>query len=85
MESKGSNKKIALVTGASRGLGRAVAIRLATCNIRVVINYLSNDDEANKVIREIESLGGKAMLYKADVSDATAVRKMTRQIWEVDC
>jgi 3-oxoacyl-[acyl-carrier protein] reductase len=46
----------------------------------VVVNYLSNDEEAHKVARQIESAGGEAMLYKADVSDATAVRKMTRQI-----
>jgi 3-oxoacyl-[acyl-carrier protein] reductase len=80
MESKNSDKKIALVTGASRGLGRAVAIKLATCGTRVVINYLSNDGEANKVAQKIEDLGGEAMLCKADVSDASAVRKMTRQI-----
>ena len=46
----------------------------------MAVNYLSNDGEANKVTHEIESLGGEAMPYKADVSDAIAVRKMTRQI-----
>ncbi|UCB43752.1 MAG: 3-oxoacyl-[acyl-carrier-protein] reductase [Dehalococcoidales bacterium] len=81
-ESKDSDKRVALVTGASRGLGRAVAIELATCGIRVVVNYLTNDREAHKVDQEIKSLGGEAMLYKTDVSDATAVRKMTRQIVE---
>jgi 3-oxoacyl-[acyl-carrier protein] reductase len=80
MEPKNSGNRVALVTGASRGLGRAVAVRLATCGIKVVVNYLTNDGEANKVVQEIESLGGEAMLYKADVSDATAVREMTRQI-----
>jgi 3-oxoacyl-[acyl-carrier protein] reductase len=77
---KAKPKKVALVTGASRGLGRAIAIRLATGGIKVAINYLVNDVEANKVAQKIESTGGEAMLYKADVSDAEAVRQMTRQI-----
>ena len=75
-----SEEKVALVTGASRGLGRAIAIKLSTCGIKVAINYLTNDAEANKVIQKIESSGGKAVLCKADVSDASAVRQMTRQI-----
>ena len=80
MEPKDSDKKVALVTGASRGLGRAVAIKLATCGINVAVNYLTNDEQANKVSQEIESLGFEVILCKADVSDATAVREMTRQI-----
>ena len=80
MEPKDSDKKVALVTGASRGLGRAVAIKLATCGINVAVNYLTNDEQANKVSQEIESLGCEVILCKADVSDATAVREMTRQI-----
>jgi 3-oxoacyl-[acyl-carrier protein] reductase len=80
MELKDSDKRVALVTGASRGLGKAVAIKLATCGIKVAVNYLTNDEEANKVARTIESSGGEAMLYKASVSDASAVRDMTRQI-----
>jgi 3-oxoacyl-[acyl-carrier protein] reductase len=80
MESKGSDKRVALVTGASRGLGRAVAIRLAGCGIKVAVNYLSNDEEANRVAQEIRSMGGEAVLCKANVSDATVVRRMTRQI-----
>jgi 3-oxoacyl-[acyl-carrier protein] reductase len=75
-----SGKKVALVTGASRGLGRAIAIKLATCGTKVAINYVANDEEANKVAQKIESSGGETMLYKADVSDADAVRQMTRQI-----
>lgn len=75
-----SNKKTILVTGASRGLGRAIAVRLATANTRVAINYASNDEEANKVLQQIESSGSEAMLYKTDVSDAAAVQKMTREI-----
>ena len=71
---------VALVTGASRGVGRAIAIELATCNVKVAVNYLANKEEANKVAKEIANLGGEVMLYKANVSDANAVREMTRQI-----
>ena len=80
MNAKNLENRIALVTGASRGLGRAVAVKLASCGASVALNYLSSDEEANKVIKEIESLGGRAMLCKADVSDSRSVRDMTRQI-----
>jgi 3-oxoacyl-[acyl-carrier protein] reductase len=72
--------KVALVTGASRGLGAAIAVKLAGNGIKVALNYLTNDDEANKVARKIESSGGETMLFKANVSDAAAVRQMVRQI-----
>jgi 3-oxoacyl-[acyl-carrier protein] reductase len=72
--------KVSLVTGASRGLGRAIALKLASQGSKVAINYLSSDKEAEGVVRQIESGGGKAMLAKADVADAKAVRAMTRQI-----
>jgi 3-oxoacyl-[acyl-carrier protein] reductase len=80
IEANNSHKKVALVTGASRGLGRAIAIKLASCGIRVAVNYLTNDAEANKVIKEIQVSGGEALGCKVDVSDAAAVRQMTRQI-----
>ncbi len=80
MELKGLEGKVALVTGASRGLGRAIAIKLASCGVKVALNYLANDKEASKVVKEIASLGGEATPYKANVADASAVREMTRQI-----
>jgi 3-oxoacyl-[acyl-carrier protein] reductase len=73
-------KKVALVTGASRGLGRAIAVRLAAAGVRVAINYVSNDEEAQKVARQVETSGGEAMLCKADVADNAAVRQMIRDI-----
>ena len=80
MTTKSLENRIALVTGASRGLGRAVAVKLASCGASVALNYLSNDEEANKVAEEIKSQGGQAILCKTDVSDAVSVRQMTRQI-----
>jgi len=74
--------KVALVTGASRGLGRAIALKLAALGAKVAINYLASDEEARNVASEIENLGGEVMLVKANVADAKAVRAMTRQIVE---
>ncbi len=80
MDIESLDTKVALVTGASRGLGRAVAIRLATCGAKVAVNYLSSSQQANKVSEEIEGLGGQAILCRADVSDDRAVHEMTRQV-----
>jgi len=72
--------KVSLVTGASRGLGRAIALKLASLGARVAINYLASDQEAAGLAGEIESGGGEATLARADVSDAQAVRAMVREI-----
>lgn len=80
MEPKELEGKVSLVTGASRGLGRAIALKLAMLGSKVAINYLTSDEEASKVAREIESRGGEAMLVKANVADAEAVKTMTREI-----
>ena len=74
--------RVSLVTGASRGLGRAIALKLATLGSKVAINYLASGEEASNVVKEIESGGGEAMLVRANVADAKAVKAMTRDIVE---
>lgn len=69
--------RVALVTGASRGIGRAVAISLAEAGAAVVVNYRERATEARNVVDEIRALGGRAMAVGADVSDARAVADMT--------
>jgi 3-oxoacyl-[acyl-carrier protein] reductase len=66
-------KKTAIVTGASRGIGRAVAKRLAQDGFAVVVNYLSNAGEAEEVVAEIKGLGGNAISIKADVANQSEV------------
>jgi len=80
MEPRELEGKISLVTGASRGLGRAIALKLATLGSKVAINYLASGEEASNVAEKIESGGGEAMLVKANVADAKAVKTMTREI-----
>jgi NAD(P)-dependent dehydrogenase (short-subunit alcohol dehydrogenase family) len=72
--------KAALVTGASRGIGRAVALALAKEGADVVINCSSSVTEANKVTREIKKLGRRSFLIKADVADKAAVEKMVKEV-----
>lgn len=76
-----SKNKVALVTGASRGIGKACAIELAGQGYDVVINYVSNDAKAKEVCAEIEKLGRKAIAVKADTSDLKAVQNMFREVW----
>jgi 3-oxoacyl-[acyl-carrier protein] reductase len=68
--------KVAIVTGAGRNIGRAIALALADGGASVVVNARSNSAEAESVAREIESAGGKALVHIGDVADASAVRAM---------
>ncbi|MFC3072051.1 SDR family oxidoreductase [Shinella pollutisoli] len=70
------SNKVALVTGASRGIGAAIARRLASDGFAVVINYAGSVGPAEELAAEIEKAGGKALTVQADVSDAAAVARM---------
>ncbi len=74
--------RVALVTGASRGIGRAIAINLATAGHAVAVNYRSRQDAAEEVVASIEALGGTALAVAADVGDADAVTEMVSEIAE---
>ncbi len=71
---------VALVTGASRGIGRACAVKLAECGYDVAVNYTSNEAKAAEVVAEIEKLGVKAAAFKADTADLKAVQGMFREV-----
>ena len=73
-------EKVALITGASRGIGRACAVALAKRGYDIAVNYNSNDAKAKEVVDEITSLGRKAVAYKADTADLTAVKQMFREV-----
>ena len=74
--------KVALVTGASRGIGRAIAIRLASEGAKVAINFAGNQKAAEEVKGEIEQNGGEAILVKANVADSAAVDEMFAKVIE---
>src|SRR5207244_307848 len=74
--------RVALVTGAGRNIGRAIALDLAAGGAAVVVNARSNQAEADGVVAEIAKSGGKAMAFLADVADAGAVGRMTQAALE---
>ena len=75
-------KKVALITGSSRGIGRAEAITLARDGYAVCVNCVEREDKAQEAVEQLVSGGCEAMWYKADVSDSTAVKQMVAAIEE---
>lgn len=72
--------KVAFVTGASRGIGRAIALRLAADGAKVALNFASNSAKAEAVKADIESIGGTAMLVQGDVSDFQTVTELIKRV-----
>ncbi len=72
--------KIALVTGASRGIGAAIALRLARNGAAVAVNYAGSHDAANAVVAQIQSGGGRAIALQADVSDFAACTDLVSRV-----
>ncbi len=78
MSQESSSRRVAIVTGAVRGIGRAVALRLAADDFMVVVNYRGDADMANEVCAAIEAAGGHAVPAFADVTDADQVAEMVK-------
>jgi 3-oxoacyl-[acyl-carrier protein] reductase len=68
--------KVAIVTGASRGIGRAIALRLAKDGAAVVVNYPGSEPQAREVVAAIEKAGGRAVAVRADVSKVSDVVRL---------
>ena len=74
------NNQVALITGASRGIGRAIALTMARQGASVAINYTSRKDAALDVLEEISQKGGRGMIVQADVSSDEDVKRMVEEI-----
>ena len=70
------NNKVAIVTGSSRGIGKAIALKLAKDGAAVVINYSHSGDKADAAVKEIEAAGGKAIALQADVSEIADLERL---------
>ncbi|HHX62697.1 MAG TPA: 3-oxoacyl-[acyl-carrier-protein] reductase [Epulopiscium sp.] len=72
--------KVALITGGSRGIGKAIALLFASQGAVVVINYSSSEDEADQIVKEIEEMGGKAMAIGANVANGEDAKAMIKKV-----
>ncbi len=77
-----TDKKVALVTGGSRGIGKACAIELANAGYDIAINYVGNEDAANSTVEEIKAVGVNAIAFKFDVTDKEAVEAGVSAVME---
>ncbi|MBT3878491.1 MAG: 3-oxoacyl-[acyl-carrier-protein] reductase [Candidatus Scalindua sp.] len=74
------SNKAAIVTGGTRGIGKAIVLELAKSGCNVAFNYSKSDDLANELVKEIEALGVKAVAKKADVSDFESAKEMIKEV-----
>ncbi len=74
------SNKTAIVTGGTRGIGKAIVLELAKSGCNVAFNYSKSDDLANELVKEIEGLGVKAMAKKADVADFESAKEMVKEV-----
>ena len=74
--------KVAIVTGASRGIGRACALRLAADGMTVFVNYSHSEAAAAEVVDKIKAAGGDALAVRADVSNPAEVKEMFKTVWK---
>ena len=75
-------KKVALITGGSRSIGRAIALGFAREGADIAVNYVSNTEEAQNTVQEIEALGRRALAVRADTSKRPEVQAMVNEVWE---
>ena len=75
-------EKVAIVTGASRGLGAQIALQMATAGASVCVNYLHSKAAAEKVVADIEAAGGRAFAYQGDVTDLVQMQAMAAEVIE---
>jgi 3-oxoacyl-[acyl-carrier protein] reductase len=73
-----THKRVIIITGASRGLGREIALRFGKAGERIVVNFISNEDAAHDVADEVDRNGGESICYRADVKNPVEVNAMTR-------
>lgn len=74
------SSKVAIVTGASRGIGKAIALKLAQAGTKVVVNYANSEQAAAALVTEIQAVGAEAIAIQADVSQAEQVNQMIDQV-----
>lgn len=74
--------KVAIVTGGSRGIGKAIALRLGKEGMCVAVNYNSSPDKANEVVEQIKACGGDAIAVQADVSTQEGAKKLVAETFK---
>jgi len=75
--------KVVLITGASRGIGRATALAFAREGAKVIINYFNNEAEALDVVKKVELIGGKALMFQADIREEEQVKNIINKSMEI--